>query len=193
MVATWRYPWQHPDSLSSEPFRPQDGSCPSAEGLPGDASLMTVSAKADLGGLRKLPRELIDIITEYTGSCPLLQYVTVLRLASVLCSEELDNLVERAIDRVSSWHRGNGPNIGDSDGDTRFCRLTIDCWGLRRIEQISSLTDRPHILRGCLFTVVRKELLSSVTAQFRVSNAPHSCEISYALKYYYMNSAGSVA
>lgn len=174
MVATWGHPWRQLGSLSIPPevSFSRDISRVQADGLAGYTSLKRICSKVGLQSLEKLPQELLDMILEYAEPCALLRYSTVLCLAELLSLEEQGSMSAVCpMGRITSWHRGYLPNIKDEDENkATFVRLTIDCRGLRRIDQLSSPTEESSLRSGCLFSVERIDCLSSVTAQFRVSS-----------------------
>ena len=127
--------------------------------------------KTKLLGNKMPSKEIISMILEHTQPCLLTRYSTVLHLAHVLSLEVQHDLRECEITSVGSWQRGHMPCIITSEErKMEFMRLTVDCWGLKRIDHLPTPNAGSRSHAGYLFVVERKNRLDNVIALFKVSS-----------------------
>lgn len=118
-------PWPHAPHLRLErDYIPLDPSL--ADGL-------------NMGGLRKLPSELLALVHERSSESLFWRYNACLNTARNLRAcvpEELST----SVSRVLKWERGTPPSLVSQTSERTNVRLTIDAFGLKRIEHFEEDT-----------------------------------------------------
>lgn len=114
------------------------------------------------------------MIGEYAQPSPLSRYRTVIDLAADLNSQELSRQPSLPLSEIASWERGGHAVVNKSLPP--IVRITIDCWGLKRIER---LADNPPFAGkrsdAEVYIIETQERLRDVTVQFQVRHNGLSC------------------
>lgn len=129
---------------------------------------MQLAATAcSLPQLTTIPAEISHLIGEYVQSSPLSRYRTVIDLAADSNSKELSWQAPQLLSKIASWERG-GKAVVESILPP-IIRITIDCWGLKRIERLGE--NPPFAGKRSdteVYIIETQERLRDVTVQFQV-------------------------
>lgn len=127
---------------------------------------------AQLAGLPllcKLPMELLEMIRGFSEYSLFWRCISALLLANRVSRTDQEPLVTMSLSRILSWERHGSLSHGTPDSLPPAVRLTINLGGISKIDSISC---EHRYSRECydhsLFVVVRRELISDVTAQLQV-------------------------
>ena len=155
VTATWRYPWRQAPPLVLPPDDIWD-------------PIDDVARICRIPGLRRLPAEIKQIIWDYSQPNIIGRFSAVKRLADSLSTPQQDELVALPLCDVGTWHRGEDP-ITCKTAMNPIVRLTVDSWGLKRIDRDSKSTKaREYRKDRHVFVVERPERLSGISVVFKV-------------------------
>lgn len=133
--ALWRKPWRQ----ASRIFLPQRPDICSR-------GLRTVAKKLGLPFLEMFPVEIACIVCEYSEAAPFWRLASALDLAGEFSATEVaGNTTSHALRRVASWERGREPVLCREQRRLPIIRLTIDTFGIKRIERLPD--DEPPYSR----------------------------------------------
>ncbi|RSL48019.1 hypothetical protein CEP54_013128 [Fusarium duplospermum] len=123
---------------------------------------------AGLPLLCKLPMELLEMIRGYSQYSLFWRCISVLLLANRVSVTGPEPLMIMPLSQILSWERNGSLSHGTSESLPPAIRLTINSGGITKIE---SLSCEQRYSRECydhsLFIVLRRELISDVTAQLQ--------------------------
>ena len=155
-VATqWATPWRQAPDLFLE-----------VRDIAPDKSL---ASGLGIGKIKDLPPEILGMIHEYSSTSPFWRYSAALDLARVLRAAPPNDLSIPLL-RVEAWERGGRPEVGEvPDHRLQAVRLTIDCYGIRRIERlVGSPRYRQRRTDHLAFVILEADKIQEVTARFKV-------------------------
>ncbi|KAK1244955.1 hypothetical protein MKX08_004584 [Trichoderma sp. CBMAI-0020] len=128
LTAAWRRPWHGAPSLRLAPD------------ADANKTMQLAATACSLPQLTALPAEILHIIGEYAQPSPLSRYRAVIDLASDWDGRALGWQPPLPLSKIASWDRDGHAVV--ENGLSPIVKITIDCWGLKRIER---LTDDPEL------------------------------------------------
>ncbi|PTB43012.1 hypothetical protein M441DRAFT_56047 [Trichoderma asperellum CBS 433.97] len=154
LTATWRRPWHGAPSLRLFPD------------VDASKTMQLAATACSLPQLTAVPAEILHMIGEYAQPSPLGRYRAIIDLAADLNSQEQSWPQSLPLSEIASWERGGHAVVNESLHP--IVRITIDCWGLKRIER---LVDNPPFAGKRsdteVYIIEAQERLRDVTVQFQ--------------------------
>lgn len=121
-----------------------------------------------IGRIRDLPPEILRIVHEHSSTSPFWRYSAASDLAQALCSIPPNDLSVPLL-RVRAWERGCCPEVEEIADRLHAMRLTIDSYGIRRIERLAgSLRYQQRRTNHLAFVILEADKMQDVTAHFKV-------------------------
>ncbi|EHK48111.1 hypothetical protein TRIATDRAFT_165237, partial [Trichoderma atroviride IMI 206040] len=154
LTAAWRRPWHGAPSFRLAPD------------ADANKTMQLAATACSLPQLTALPAEILHIIGAYAQPSPLSRYRTVIDLAADWDGRALSWQPSLPLSRIVSWERDSNAVV--ESGLVPIVRITIDCWGLKRIEK---LADYPPFAGKRsdteVYIVQRQDRLGDVMVQFQ--------------------------
>lgn len=129
---------------------------------------MLLASGLGIGGIGGLPTEVVRMIRDHSSSSLFWRYSAVLDLTRALRAAPSDAL-SVPLARVRMWERGRHPEIEEAPGRPQAVRLTIDSYGIRRIEALAgSPSYQQRRTDQLAFVILEADKIQGVTAHFKV-------------------------
>lgn len=145
-------------------------------------ALSEVALMLHCSWLKKLPREILEMIRDLSPDSVLWRYASVISLRNQISETRSGDLVPEKISEICFWERGTRPQRMSHRTTSRVVRLSID---LRGIQSIECTTDCPYTKNRseCFaFIVEDAKQLQDVIGEFKV--VLNSISISFAYPIY---------
>lgn len=156
-AASWMNPWKNSPAMKLEPSVSLD----SGRGIDLAADI------CGMPGLRGLPLELADIVSDFARPSTLWRFASVLDLVEELSQESFDLMESIPLNLISSWDRGSKPVLELDNSANPFIRLVIDSRGLRHIQRLSEMPQPAEGRTDSYAYVLEHEFIfKGVTADF---------------------------
>lgn len=153
-VATqWVIPWrQAPDLFLERDITPD----------------ISLASHLGIGRIRDLPPEILRMIHGYSSTSLFWRYSAALDLARVLNAAPPNNLSVPLL-KVKAWERGARPEVEEIPDRLHDVRLTIDSYGIRRIERLARGSWYQRRRTDHLaFAILEADKVQAITIHFKV-------------------------
>ncbi|KAL6410051.1 hypothetical protein AUP68_06460 [Ilyonectria robusta] len=164
VLSAWRTPWRQAPNfrLEEKTFTPNFS--------------MFDKLGYPLMKMKSLPLEVIQIIHEFSAASPLWRLTAASALPHRLPAASSDQLLTIHLSTLLSWDRGCQPviaDVGDTTSRLPVIRMTIDAWGIKKVEQ---LPEQPRFTtwrtNTYIYVVLPRTHLRGIIARFKTWDTP---------------------